>query len=97
MSHIPYQTPPGPPPFSPGDSKRVAAGVLGILLGGLGVHKFILGYTSAGLIMLLVSLCTCGLGYPVMHVIGIIEGILYLTRTDEAFYQEYVARKKTWF
>src|ERR1051325_7769174 len=36
-------------------SNKIAAGICGILLGGFGVHKFILGYSGAGLIMLLVT------------------------------------------
>ena len=97
MSYIPFQAPPPVPPYNPGDSKRVAAGVCGLLLGALGIHKFILGYTSAGLIMLLCSVLTCGFAWPIMHVIGLIEGIIYLTKSDEQFYQEYVVQKKQWF
>src|SRR5690348_9964549 len=59
-------------------ANKVAAGVCGILLGSLGIHKFILGYTGAGLIMLLVTVLSCGLLSPVTHIIGLIEGILYL-------------------
>ena len=81
----------------PGSSNKVPAGICGILLGGLGVHKFILGYTGAGLIMLLVTLLTCGVAYPVMHVIGLIEGILYLCKSDEEFVRVYVGGRKEWF
>ena len=80
-----------------GADKKVAAGVLAILLGSLGVHKFYLGYTKEGVIMLLVSLLTCGLGASVMSIIGIIEGIVYLTKTDEEFVETYVTNQKTWF
>ncbi|MFL5329048.1 MAG: TM2 domain-containing protein [Gemmataceae bacterium] len=76
---------------------KLAAGLCGIILGGLGIHKFILGMTTAGIIMLLVSVCTCGVGYPVMHIIGIVEGIIYLTKSDEEFYQTYIVEKKAWF
>jgi TM2 domain-containing membrane protein YozV len=76
---------------------KIAAGVCGILLGGLGIHKFILGYTGAGLIMLLVSILTCGVGAIVMYVIGLIEGIIYLTKTDEEFVRIYVDGRKEWF
>jgi TM2 domain-containing membrane protein YozV len=79
------------------DSNRIAAGVCGILLGGLGVHKFILGYTGAGLIMLLITLLTCGLGYWVIHIIGLIEGIIYLCKSDEEFVRIYVDGRKEWF
>src|SRR6478609_6032341 len=82
--------PPLPPPsFSDRASKKIAAGVCGLLLGSLGIHKFILGYTTAGVIMLLVTVVggflTCGLSIAAMHVIGLIEGIIYLTKTDEEF------------
>jgi len=78
-------------------SKRIPAGVCGILLGFLGVHKFILGYTTEGIIMLAATVATCGLGATVMGVIGIIEGILYLTKTDDEFVRLYVENKKGWF
>lgn len=81
----------------PGAEKKIPAGVCGILLGSLGVHKFILGYTTAGLIMLLVTLLTCGIGGPVMGVIGLIEGIIYLTKSDEDFVNTYITNQKPWF
>ena len=93
--------PPVMTPLPPSDaaraSSKIAAGVCGILLGGLGVHKFILGYTGAGLIMLLVSLLTCFLAYPVMHLIGLIEGIIYLTKPDADFVRTYVDARREWF
>ena len=85
------------PQNSNANSKKIASGICGILLGALGVHKFILGYTTEGLIMLLVSILTCGIGSPIMGVIGLIEGILYLTQTDDEFYNTYIASKKGWF
>lgn len=78
-------------------STKLAAGLCGILLGSLGIHKFILGYTGAGLIMLLVSVLTCGFAYPVIAIIGLIEGIVYLTKSDEEFVRTYVDRRKEWF
>jgi TM2 domain-containing membrane protein YozV len=77
--------------------KKMAAGICGILLGSLGIHKFILGLTTPGVIMLLVSLLTCGIAYPIMHIIGLIEGIMYLMKSDEEFYQLYAVEKKGWF
>lgn len=82
---------------NPDSSKKIAAGICGILLGALGIHKFILGYTQEGLIMLLVSLLTCGLGAGVMGIIGLIEGILYLTKTDAEFINTYLINKRGWF
>ncbi|HEY4952610.1 MAG TPA: TM2 domain-containing protein [Verrucomicrobiae bacterium] len=78
-------------------SNKIAAGICGVLLGSLGVHKFILGYTGTGLIMLLVTLLTCGVGGVVMHVIGLIEGIVYLCKSDEDFVRTYVDGRKEWF
>lgn len=76
--------------------KKLIAGICGILLGSLGIHKFLLGYTTEGLIMLLVTVLTCGFGGFVMGVIGLIEGILYLTKSDEEFNQTYVIGRKGW-
>jgi len=82
---------------SGGADKKIAAGICGILLGALGVHKFILGYTTEGVIMLLVSLLSCGIASPVMGIIGLVEGIIYLTKSDEEFVTAYVVNKKGWF
>ena len=80
---------------------HVAAGLLGIFLGALGVHKFYLGYTKAGFIMLGVttigSLFTLGLAGAVMSLIGFIEGIIYLVKNQEQFTREYVYYHKDWF
>ncbi len=81
----------------PGADKKVAAGICGILLGALGIHKFVLGYTKEGLIMLLVSVLTFGLGAFVMGIIGLIEGIVYLTKSDAEFVSTYITNKKGWF
>ena len=77
--------------------EKIVAGLLAILIGTLGIHKFYLGYTKSGIIMLLVSLLTFGVGAPVMAVISLFEGILYLTKSDAEFYQTYVQNKKEWF
>lgn len=81
----------------PGSERKIAAGVTGILLGALGVHKFVLGYTKEGLIMLGASLLTIGFAAPLVHLIGVIEGILYLTKTDQDFVATYVQKKRGWF
>lgn len=62
-----------------GQKNKVTAGVLGILLGGIGVHKFYLGQTGMG-ILYLIFFWTF-----VPAIIGLIEGIIYLTMSDEAF------------
>ncbi len=96
---------PAPAPASPpggrpaGAEKKIPAGICGILLGALGVHKFILGYTMQGIIMLLVTLLGGILVLPamIMGVIGLIEGILYLVKSDEEFVNTYITNKKGWF
>lgn len=86
------------PAYSAATAKNhIAAGVLAILLGALGIHKFYLGYTKEGVIMLLVTLLTFGFGASVMAIIGIVEGILYLVKTDEEFYYTYEVGNKPWF
>ena len=77
----------------PGAEKKIVAGILGILLGGLGIHKFYLGYTKEGIIQIVITVCTCGFG----SILGLIEGIIYLTKSDEDFVATYVNAKKGWF
>lgn len=81
----------------PGADKKIIAGILGILLGALGIHKFILGYTTEGIIMICVSVLSCGLASPIMGIIGLVEGILYLVKSDEEFVATYVHNKRGWF
>jgi TM2 domain-containing membrane protein YozV len=85
MSVAPLKTP------VPGADKKIVAGILGILLGGFGVHKFYLGYTKEGIIQLLLSLFCIG------GILGLIEGILYLTKSDEEFVATYIHGRKGWF
>jgi len=68
-------------------------GLLGILLGWTGAHRFVIGDTKGGVIRLVIAVVTCGAG----GIVGLIEGIMYLTKTDEQFYQEYIVNKKAWF
>lgn len=98
-SYNPQYQYPQAPQFPPNDvaGKKIAAGICGIFIGALGIHKFILGYNSAGLIMLLVSVLTCGIGAIPMTIIGLIEGIIYLTKSDQEFQQQYGNNQKPWF
>jgi len=84
-----------------GDNKKILAGILAIVLGGFGVHKFILGYNKEGFILLGVSIIlgaiTCGIGASAAWIIGLIEGIIYLTKSDDEFYNTYQVGKKPWF
>ena len=57
---------------------RLMVGLLGIFLGGFGVHRFLLGYTTIGIIQIVVSVLTCGVGAWW----GIIEGIMILAKTE---------------
>ena len=75
------------------DNKKVLAGVLAIMLGGFGIHKFILGYTKEGVLQILMSFFSCGLA----SVIPFVEGIIYLTKSDEEFYQIYQVGRRPWF
>ena len=106
-----YAPPPPPggyvaPGYAPqatpaSDKNKMVAGILAILLGSLGIHKFYLGYTKEGIIMLAVTLVggmlTFGLASGAMSVIALVEGIMYLTKTDQDFYATYVAGRKAWF
>ena len=79
------------------ENKKILAGILAILFGSLGIHKFILGYSKEGIIMLVISILSFGILAPLMGLIGLIEGVIYLTKTDEDFYKTYQVNKKTWF
>ena len=76
---------------------KVLVGILAIFLGSIGVHKFILGYKKEGIIMLLVTLLTFGVGASVMYIIALIEGIIYLTKSDEEYKETYITNQKPWF
>lgn len=69
-------------PADPNAKSRLAAGLLGIFLGGFGVHNFYLGYTKKALAQLLISLLTFGICAFPMAVWGLIEGIFYLIKKD---------------
>lgn len=87
------------------DNKRILTGVLAILLGSLGVHKFVLGYNNEGFIILVAT----AIGYATLcfiiggfiltatSLLGLIEGIIYLTKTDVEFYETYQKNKNPWF
>jgi TM2 domain-containing membrane protein YozV len=72
--------------------QKLTAGLLAILIGWTGAHRFYLGDTVGGLIRLLVLNLVCMGG-----IIGLIEGIIYLTKSDEDFYQDYIVDQKGWF
>lgn len=107
-----------PAPPSPARKERVVAGVLALLLGGLGVHKFYLGYVAEGLVMIGVYVALVGAAFVLAFgsffiggacgscvlpfasawgVVPLIEGILYLTKSDEEFQRTYVVGRRGWF
>ena len=75
------------------ENKKVLAGVLGIFFGHIGIHKFILGYNKEGFTQILLTFITCGIA----GIVGFIEGIIYLTKSDEVFYSTYQVGKRPWF
>lgn len=98
-------------PSTPADyqafvDKKVLAGVCGIIFGGLGIHKFILGFPGAGTIMmvfwlmgLLTGMCIVVplVATVAMNIIGLVEGITYLSKSDDEFYRIYSLQRKEWF
>lgn len=80
---------------------HVAAGLLAIFLGIFGVHKFYLGCNQAGFVMMAVSIIggilTFGLAAAVIEVIALIEGVIYLTKSQTEFDQTYVVCQRDWF
>lgn len=75
------------------ENKKILAGILALIFGYLGVHKFILGYNKEGIIQILITLVSCGAA----GIIPIIEGIIYLTKSDEEFMNTYQIGKRPWF
>lgn len=80
-----------------GAEKKLVAGICGILIGALGIHKFILGYKKEGIITICITVLSCGMLGAVMGIIGLIEGIIYLTKSDEEFVATYINGHKGWF
>ncbi|EFA70380.1 hypothetical protein CEP10_09460 [Cylindrospermopsis raciborskii S07] len=82
-------------------SKQLLAGYCGIIFGGFGIHKFILGYAPEGFIMLVISVVggslTFGLTLIIMQLIGLIEGMIYLNKNHEDFVDTYFIGKQRWF
>ncbi len=82
-------------------TKQILAGYCGILFGGFGLHKFVLGYTLEGFIMLVISLVggsfTYGFALIIMQLVGLIEGMIYLNKTHDQFVATYFTNKQGWF
>lgn len=84
-----------------GSNKKVIAGITAILLGGFGIHKFVLGYMKEGIILLaitvIIGIFSFGLLSFLVWIFTLIEGIIYLSKSDDEFYNTYQAGKKSWF
>ncbi len=83
-----------------GDKNKIVAALLAFFLGGIGIHKFYLGKTTAGVIMLLcgtIGWITFGIVPGIIYIIAFIEFIIYLVKSDAEFHRDYVAGNKSWF
>ena len=78
-----------------GQKSKIVAGILALLVGYLGIHKFYLGYVGVGIIYLLVSITFFGLFLTVP--VAIIDGIIYLSKSDADFDKAYVQGRRSWF
>jgi len=88
------------PGSAAGGKEKIVAALLAFFLGAFGAHKFYLGYNTAGIIMLLITLFSWVLFFlplVVISVIAFIEFILYLVASDEEFQERYVVNQRPWF
>ncbi|MFJ4264638.1 NINE protein [Paenarthrobacter nicotinovorans] len=69
---------PNPTYGYPQPKSKIAAGLLGIFLGGLGIHRFYLGYTTIGIIQLVLTLVVGIFTFGLVGLWGVIEGIMIL-------------------
>ena len=113
----PEESPDGSTTFAPDDTSaqweapaptyiaptkdHIAAGVLAILFGALGIHKFYMGLPNAGFITLGISviggIVSFGSAAFVMQLIGIVEGIIYLVKSQDDFEKTYITGRRSWF
>ena len=79
---------------------RIVAGILALFLGGFGIHKFYLGCTTAGsvmLVMFLFGFIVIGIPSFIITGIALIEALIYFFKSDDTFEETYVNNKKCWF
>jgi len=75
-----------PQTYNQTSKDKIAAGVLAIILGALGIHYFYLGKIGAGIVTIILSMVTCGI-WPIVM---LAQGIIMLTMTDQQFRSKYV-------
>ncbi len=88
-----------------GKNKKLLAGITALFVGQFGIHKFVLGYQQEGLILLIATVLGyffigIGIGWAWLWIpptIGFIEGIVYLMKSDQEFYDTYQAGRRPWF
>ena len=83
-----------------GERNKYVAALLAFFLGMWGIHKFYLGKTNAGIIMLAcgtVGWLLVGIPPMIMWLIAFIETIIYLVKSDQSFYEDYIVGGKSWF
>ncbi|HLP89235.1 MAG TPA: NINE protein [Nostocaceae cyanobacterium] len=82
-------------------TKQLLAGYCGIIMGGFGIHKFVLGYYAEGCAMLIISLVggslSYGFAFIIMQLVGLIEGMIYLNKNHQDFVNTYFVNKQGWF
>ena len=82
-------------------TKQILAGYSGIIFGALGIHKFILGYSLEGVVMVTISVAglffAYGLPCVVMQFVGLVEGMIYLNKSHDEFVDTYFIHKQGWF
>ena len=78
-----------------GQKNRLVAAIFSFFGGALGIHKFYLGYTGVGIIYLVLTITIIGvlISWPLAW----LDGIIYLTKSDEDFNRTYVEGSKAWF
>ena len=88
-------------------SKKIPAGITGILFGVFGIHKFIMGFPRAGMTMAAITVVCWILshiwflgffhwGVMAMATLGFIEGVIYLAKSNTDFYRDYVINRRDW-
>ena len=82
-----------------GNGDRLISAIIAVLLGLIGAHKFYLGYKSQGILMFLAGTVGWLLIFPpfISFVISIAEAFIYLSQTDQEFYDTYIAKERGWF